>query len=87
MSAHEAAPTVHVQGPAIRVATCMRCAHMLSLLENDSLRIAVDCPTCGEPKAFGPGVFVPDFSGYTVQDAMEQRAKKAYWREKAKETT
>ncbi len=57
-------------------ATCLKCAHVITWFENEQLRYAVDCPTCGAPKAFGPGVFVEDFYGYTWDEAIRQRAGK-----------
>lgn len=63
------------------VATCNRCARMMSMSEQNALLAAVACPTCGEPDQFGPGVYVEGFAGYTVQQALLQRRGKLYWTE------
>ena len=59
-----------------RYYTCLRCAHAITAIEQRSLLAAVDCPSCRRPGTFGPGVFVPDFEGYTMQEVARQRARK-----------
>jgi DNA-directed RNA polymerase subunit RPC12/RpoP len=56
-----------------RYAKCIRCAHIMTMLENNSLRTAVDCPSCGAPKQFGESVYVPDFQGYTLDYVIKSR--------------
>lgn len=48
----------------------------MSWFENQHLRCAVDCPKCGAKNQFGPGVFVDDFHGYTMEEVARQRADK-----------
>lgn len=59
-----------------RYMTCLACPHIISKLENDLLRAAVDCPTCGRPETFGLGVFAEDFEGYTWKEATDMAAEK-----------
>jgi len=56
--------------------TCISCGHMITMIENNSLRFRVDCPSCGMKKQFGPGVYIEGFQGYTLKQALEQRRRK-----------
>jgi len=57
-----------------RYVVCIRCAHVMPFFMHEALRVAVDCPTCSAPKQFGPGIYVEDFHGYTMDEVMKRRA-------------
>lgn len=59
-----------------KYATCMKCAYSITMIEQESLRCAVNCPHCGSRKAFGPGVFIEDFDGYDLDEVIQQKDSK-----------
>lgn len=59
-----------------RYVTCIGCAYAMTWLEHECLRVAVGCTNCGADNQFGPGVYVPDFTGYSIQEVLQQRARK-----------
>ncbi len=65
------------QPEALRYATCLRCAHAITMFENNALRFAVDCPRCKTEKAFGPGVFTEGFEGYNEAEVWRQKKARA----------
>ena len=73
------APLERRVGGHDRYVTCMRCGYIMSWFAHTQLRVAVDCPECGpKPVAseqFGPGVYVEDFCGYTIAEAIRRRTE------------
>lgn len=60
-----------------RFVNCIRCAHALTWFQHTQLRFAMNCPKCGATEQFGPGVYVDDFKGITLQELVQRRAAKA----------
>ena len=60
-----------------RYVTCIRCGYAVTFFEHTQLRAAVDCPRCHTTDQFGPGVYVEDFEGYSLQEVLQQKARKA----------
>lgn len=60
--------------------TCINCVYAITWLNHDSLKCAVDCPSCGAKNQFGPDVYVPDFRGYTLNEVI--RRKEIYRKER-----
>jgi hypothetical protein len=54
---------------------CIRCGHAVSWFEHTQLRVSVDCQ-CGAKDQFGPGVYVPDFGGDTLDYVLRSRKQK-----------
>lgn len=67
----------YVPAPAPRFVACIRCGHALTWLEHSSLSVAVDCPSCAAPRQFGPGVYVPEYNGVTLDEVKERQARAA----------
>lgn len=59
-----------------RYVTCIRCAYAVPWIQHERMRFAMACPMCDTPDQFGPGVYVPDFAGYTSEEVMRQRRTK-----------
>lgn len=65
-----------------RYVACLSCGHFISAFENSQLAANVDCPKCGwqggllRGGAFGPTVWVEDYEGLTLNEAIEQRERK-----------
>jgi hypothetical protein len=59
---HEQTPDSSIK----RVVYCVRCFHLMSWEEHSSLVTSVDCPSCGRKETFGPGIYIPEFQGYTM---------------------
>lgn len=56
-----------------RFAQCIRCGHIETWLAHTMMRAAVDC-RCGATKQFGPGIYVDDYQGKTMQEAIRFQA-------------
>lgn len=58
---------------ADRYVNCMGCGYIVSGLANELLVCDMDCPECGAKKQFGPTIYVKDFIGHTLKDALQRR--------------
>lgn len=56
--------------------TCIRCAYVMTWIQHDQLRCSMSCPVCDAEDQFGPGIYVPDFTGYTMGEVQQQKASK-----------
>lgn len=57
-----------------RYVKCINCAHAISWHAHEHLRVALDCHNCGCKKQFGPGIYIDDFQGYTLEEVMQRRS-------------
>lgn len=54
-----------------RYIVCSGCGYLMDFEEHEQLIGAVDCPRCNAPERFGPGIYIPEFKGYTRKKAMK----------------
>lgn len=59
-----------------RVVQCIRCGHIVGWFEHTQLRFATACPECDAHEQFGPGVYVAEYEGITMTEALRRKAKK-----------
>lgn len=55
------------------VAQCISCGYMIGWFQHTQLRYSVSCPDCEKPEFAGPGVFVPEFEGTPLNEALKRR--------------
>lgn len=64
--------------PIDRFVCCWGCGHTISFLECKQLIADVRCPICYKPNTFGPGIYVPEFEGYTMDSIHRQRRDRGF---------
>ena len=58
---------------ASRYVQCISCGNIMSWLSHSLLKCSVPCSDCGAKDQFGPGVYVEDYKGVTLAQAMIRR--------------
>ena len=56
--------------------TCEKCGYIQSWVPHGHLICAMPCPDCGEKDQFGPGIYVEDYAGISLTEAMERRRER-----------
>jgi hypothetical protein len=56
-----------------RFAWCQPCGYLMTWFDHSQLRFTMSCPACGCENQFGPGVYMDEFHGYTLAEAMRHK--------------
>lgn len=60
--------------PTGRYACCRECHHVVLWKEHTRLRFLIGCPKCGLENQFGPGAYIDDFEGYSMDEVFSMRS-------------